>query len=446
MPTYNINYTDTSKDPIVVDEGSINEHALDIALIGRIRLEYGERLNQNLLNLLENFSSDADPSLVPSTPTPMPTTSVTPSGLPVSLTPTPTVTRTPTRTVSVSASVAVTATPTATPTPTPGSPSVTPTITVTPTIGVSPTPTITVTPTQTPALTVTPTPSPVFTIDLNDVPNNITGFKGLTPANASLTFNDDGTFTVVEHNGPDDGLIGDWTSGIGDDYELYYTYTEGSIGGDVGDPGPGAGVWVTFPVEFYAADHESTTENSYSINITIRKISDHTDTKSITIFLNADGSCFAVGTQILTPTGLVSIESLNVGDSVASYNVPTMLDETEENWKDWTTTNISGITLGTSIVTAKRIFTSSEGVSINGLVTTKDHVYFTFDGINYGWKNASNVTETDKLVSDDGVLLDIIEILPISGDVQYVALDVETDDTLIVETHGTHVLAHNASA
>ena len=56
MPTYTINYTDINKDPIVVDEGSINEHDLDIALIGRIRLEYGERLNQNLLNLLENFS------------------------------------------------------------------------------------------------------------------------------------------------------------------------------------------------------------------------------------------------------------------------------------------------------------------------------------------------------------------------------------------------------
>ena len=446
MPTYNINHTDINKDPKVVEEGSVNEHELDIALIGRIRLEYGERLNQNLLNLLENFSSDADPSLVPATPTPMPTTSVTPSGLPVSQTPTPTVTRTPTRTASVSASVAVTHTPTRTPTPTPAVASATPTPTVTPTIGASPTPTVTSTPTGTPTVTITPTPSAVYSIDLSDIPDFISGVRGLIPANASLTFNADGTFTVVEHNGGNNGLIGNWTSGTGTDYELFYTYVDSSTPGPVGDPGDGAGGWITIPTTFYAADSNSTTETTYSITITIRKIADHTDTKTITIGLDADGQCFAVGTQMLTPSGLVLIETLNVGDTVSSYHVPTMIDETEENWRDWSTTDISGLTLGTSVVTGKRIFTAADGVSINGLVTTTDHVYFVFDGTNYGWKNASNVTEADKLVSDGGALIDITEILPISGDIQFVALDVETDDTLIVETHGTHVLAHNASA
>lgn len=270
MPTYNINHTDINKDPKVVEEGSVNEHELDIALIGRIRLEYGERINQNLLNLLENFSADSDPSLVPSTPTPMPTTSTTPSGFPVSQTPTPTVTRTPTRTVSITPSI----------TPSSGLASPTPTITITPTIGVTPTP--------------TPTPSFVITtINFLDIPTYIHGVRGILPsiANAKLSFLADGTFAVAEHIGPDNGLIGNWTSGVGTDYELFYTYNEDDA---VGGPFGGLSVtpvstWSAFPVVFYAVDNSNVTEHVYNITVTIRKISNHADTQTFIFTLLADG-------------------------------------------------------------------------------------------------------------------------------------------------------------
>lgn len=73
MAKYLIRYTDTTKQPIEVEEGSIDESTLDVALFGRIRLEYGERLNRNILNMLENFAVGADPNLMPSVPTPSPT-------------------------------------------------------------------------------------------------------------------------------------------------------------------------------------------------------------------------------------------------------------------------------------------------------------------------------------------------------------------------------------
>jgi hypothetical protein len=96
MTKYFIRHSDINKAPKEVDEGSVDENSLDIALFGRIRLEYGERLNQNVLNLLENFAVGMDPNLIPPTPTPMPSFSATP--LP---------------------SAAATVTPTASPTPTP---------------------------------------------------------------------------------------------------------------------------------------------------------------------------------------------------------------------------------------------------------------------------------------------------------------------------------------
>jgi hypothetical protein len=55
MVTYVVNYTDTDKLPINVEERDIN-HSLPIAIFGRRRLQYGEEMNENLLHLLENFS------------------------------------------------------------------------------------------------------------------------------------------------------------------------------------------------------------------------------------------------------------------------------------------------------------------------------------------------------------------------------------------------------
>lgn len=109
MGKYYIRYTDVSKDPIEIDEHGIDDTTLDVALFGRVRTEYGERLNQNLLNMMENFAVGGDPNVLPPTPTPMPSQSATPA-------PSATLTPTPTPTPSKSY---VTPSPTPTPTPTP---------------------------------------------------------------------------------------------------------------------------------------------------------------------------------------------------------------------------------------------------------------------------------------------------------------------------------------
>lgn len=56
MATYTINYTDINTNPIIIDQGDLNVTSTDVALFGRINLEYGALLNENLLHLLEKFS------------------------------------------------------------------------------------------------------------------------------------------------------------------------------------------------------------------------------------------------------------------------------------------------------------------------------------------------------------------------------------------------------
>lgn len=62
MADYNVKYTDRSKAPIKIPELEVNDTALDLTLFGRINPEYGEKLDEDLLNLLENFSCPEDPA------------------------------------------------------------------------------------------------------------------------------------------------------------------------------------------------------------------------------------------------------------------------------------------------------------------------------------------------------------------------------------------------
>ena len=80
-----IHYTDTSKEPIVIDEFDVNS----IGLIGKNVYDSGVIINEGMLNLLENYSAPMDLNYVGATPTPMPTSSQIP------LTPTQTPTPSP---------------------------------------------------------------------------------------------------------------------------------------------------------------------------------------------------------------------------------------------------------------------------------------------------------------------------------------------------------------
>lgn len=161
--------------------------------------------------------------------------------------------------------------------------------------------------------------------------------------------------------------------------------------------------------------------------------------------MDADGECFRVGTMLATPSGSVKVEDLTVGASLVSYTHPTMLDESEENWRDWSSTE-GTFNFGTSNVVATRRFTANGSVDINGIVTTKHHIHMIYDGEAYGWKHAIDVLHTDKLVSNGGELVDILNITISDEPTEFVAVNVETVDTLVIKNGDTMILGHNASA
>lgn len=58
--SYSINYSDLSKVPLIVEDGTINA-TTDLSLLGRSVSGYGQHIAQNFLYLLENFASPTEP-------------------------------------------------------------------------------------------------------------------------------------------------------------------------------------------------------------------------------------------------------------------------------------------------------------------------------------------------------------------------------------------------
>lgn len=56
MTDYNVNFTDANMNPITVPEDTVNRNSLDVTLFGRMFQNYGEEVNEDLLNILENFA------------------------------------------------------------------------------------------------------------------------------------------------------------------------------------------------------------------------------------------------------------------------------------------------------------------------------------------------------------------------------------------------------
>ena len=54
--TYVIYYTDSRKGSITIPKRSLLTTTLDVALVGKNRLNYGEAFDENMLHLLENFA------------------------------------------------------------------------------------------------------------------------------------------------------------------------------------------------------------------------------------------------------------------------------------------------------------------------------------------------------------------------------------------------------
>lgn len=63
--SYRIHPTDGNRLPFVVPGFALDKETMDITLVGKSRLEYGKDFNENILHLLEHFSSPSVDANIP---------------------------------------------------------------------------------------------------------------------------------------------------------------------------------------------------------------------------------------------------------------------------------------------------------------------------------------------------------------------------------------------
>jgi hypothetical protein len=282
-----------------------------------------------------------------------------------------------------------------------------------------------------------------------------------TTALARIYLYPDGTWVANGTNNPQQ--TGRWlTASNGSDYEIMWqsdnttnTYPQISIGADLNGTYLGEGTWTPLSQSIIAHVQDATgTEDGSGESFaeagfyyTIRQINNQANTVTFHVDMYADGQCFALGTMLRTPYGDRTVESLIAGDQLISFAEATMIDEDTDGWRDWKIKSLDGIdTNASAYVKGVKRFSLNESVKINGIHSTLSHTCFVFDGEDYGWKLAKDITMQDSFVDAELNLVPITSIEQITEPTTFIAINAETLDTLQVKYNDTYVLTHNRSA
>jgi hypothetical protein len=274
-------------------------------------------------------------------------------------------------------------------------------------------------------------------------------------AQESLYLNTDGTWTTTHSGGTfyQSKPNGRWMDAgqSASNFEISVAVVQDTLDNGFvtfagGDPGTGYyNMGSGWRMTLSDSSGSNSAGSGYEVKLSIRnKTTGEIYVADVT--MHAQSGCFAVGTVLRTPSGDTKVEDLKAGDLVSSFAVPTMVDESEGNWLDWKTTSIDGFDpTTTAVVKGVAPFTADQSIKVNGIHSTLNHIYFIFDGVEYGWKRADAIVMTDMFIDDKRNLVPITSIELVNEPSTFVAVDVEVLDTLQVKSGDAYLMSHNAT-
>jgi len=138
------------------------------------------------------------------------------------------------------------------------------------------------------------------------------------------------------------------------------------------------------------------------------------------------------------------VQDVEVGDVVKSY-WPDNMSLSDLNYRDYTTTNLTGSFSG-SIVVGVSSDEISDYYLLNGTKklskansVSSDSDYFVKSGTTWSWKRVSDILVGDYLLQGDGTELEVTSLTEESGETTFYSLDVEDIDTYFQ----SDILVHN---
>ena len=121
-----------------------------------------------------------------------------------------------------------------------------------------------------------------------------------------------------------------------------------------------------------------------------------------------------------------------VGETINTINIPSMPDENEASWYEFTTNELSGSSLSTTSVLHKKTGTEASYYFINNLVkVTHEHRFFIKRNGTWSWITAENIIVGDMYLNANIQELAITSIIQVNEPLTVVSFNTETNDTYI---------------
>jgi len=157
---------------------------------------------------------------------------------------------------------------------------------------------------------------------------------------------------------------------------------------------------------------------------------------------NSTALCLTIDSPVTLADGtIVEAGDLNEGDLLKGFSIGGLSVDSDGTFLDWSTNSLSTTPKDVTIVNLTYSFASRYYDINNGEVTaTAEHPMLVKDSVSgdYLFKEMFNLVVGDKLVKGDNTEVDITTIEIVEKTTEIVSIDVESEDTYMVNGYITH--------
>ena len=157
---------------------------------------------------------------------------------------------------------------------------------------------------------------------------------------------------------------------------------------------------------------------------------------------NSSALCLTIDSPVTLADGtIVEAGDLNEGDTLKGFSIGGLGTDSDGTFLDWSSNSLSTTPKDVTIVNLTYSFAARYYDVNNGEVTaTSEHPMLVKDSVSgdYKFKEMFNLVVGDKLVKGDGSEVDITSIDIVQKTTEIVSIDVEEEDTYMVNGYITH--------
>ena len=155
---------------------------------------------------------------------------------------------------------------------------------------------------------------------------------------------------------------------------------------------------------------------------------------------NSSPLCLTLDMKVTKADGtLITAEEIEEGDVLKGYSIAGLGDDSDGNYLDWSTdtlsTEVADVTVTNVVYSfASRIYNINSGE----ITTTSEHPFLVKSNGEVKFKPVMGLVKGDLLIKGDGTEVEVTSIEISEGDVEVVSIDVEVQDTYLVNGYISH--------